>query len=235
MNRKILFMALIAFLGTIGLALVIGDNSSHEPLIIRESGTYRKLSIDEKIREAEIIIIGELKTVLPSRWDSDDGKGPQVVTPQSIFEADLSIFTDSLLLVNELLKGEVDDQGIIRVRSFSGEADNVRWVDNSQPAFEHGQTYLLFLKKNTGPTRNLDAGAYMSINGISAIYSVSEDIAKSVDDTWALSDLVDYIRNSISSETPSPTEASADLQTETPTLTETPTETSTIPAETPTP
>ncbi len=198
MLKKAAVKHMLWILGALVLTLFSSGCTGQEPLIITESGAYRKLSIDDKINEAEIIVIGEVKTVLPSRWDSPDGKGPNVITPQSIFEADLSIFTDSLISVEQVLKGDVKDQAVIRVRSYSGEVDNVKWEDDSQPAFENGQTFLLFLKENTGPTKNVDPGAYMSINGISAIYTISGDTAASIDDTWVVSELIAYIENSMS-------------------------------------
>jgi hypothetical protein len=198
MLKKTASTSLIIILGMFGLILSASSCSSPEPIVIKESASHRKLSMDDKIKEATIIVIGEVTSKLPSRWDSQDGQGPETITAQSIFEADLSIFTDSLILVTETLKGDIKKQDVIRVRSFKGEIDNVIWEDDSQPALNSDQIFLLFLKENTGPTKDLDPGAYMSINGISAIYTVSDDAASSVDDTWSLSELIDYIQDSIS-------------------------------------
>lgn len=177
----------------------------NEPLVITEYGSHRQLSIDEKIAEAEVIVIGDVKTVLPSRWDSINGKRPEVITSKSIFEDDLSIFTDTLFLIQDVLKGDIKEKDVLRVRSFSGEIDDVKWEDRSQPSFKDKQIFLLFLKQNKGPTSNIDPGAYMSINGISAVYSVSGGIATSIDDTWSLIELTIYIQKVLSEPTQIPT------------------------------
>lgn len=184
----------VLFLGmSLILTFLISCAQEKEPIIITESASHRQLTIDEKIIEAELIVIGRVQEVLPSRWDSVDGKGPEIVTSKIILEEDLSIFTDTLIVLEQILKGSFD-QSVLRVRSYSGQIDQVQWIDKSQASYQDGKAYLLFLKMNTGPTANIDPGAYMSINGISAIYAISENSVTSIDDKWVLEELVAHIQ-----------------------------------------
>lgn len=225
--KKLLILAI----GIIGLVVLLNTvlKNRQGPVLLGSEGIYLKKSIDDKIKEAELIVIGEVTTVLPSRWNAPDGNDSKNASPEEVSRAH-GLFTDSLISIQQILKGNIDTP-FARVRSFVGEIETVVWANESQPDFETKRIYLLFLEKDDGATAKVDPGAYISVNANMAVYEIIDDKAISADDEWLLEDLIDYIEKSLSSETPVSTEPSALPaetllpQTETPIFTELPTAT----------
>jgi len=169
--------------------------SKREPIEITVSASLRELTIDDLIEEAELVIVGAVDTVLPSKWKTADGKIPNNFTAREIIESDLSIFTDTLISINQIIKGNYDET-IVRVRSFVGEVDQVRFVSSDEPTYEQGQVYLLFLRRDFGPTQIVDPGDYIPVNAIDGVYKVVNGNAISVDDEWIFDELVAYVKDS---------------------------------------
>lgn len=167
-----------------------------KPVIVTESSSLRELSIDDKINEAELIVIGKVNTTLPSKWKKHNKKDTKEATPQEIFEGG-GLFTDSIFSVDDILKG-VYEEPTMRVRSFIGESEQIQWKNPSEPSFKKGQTYILFLEKDTGPTADVDPGDYISVNSNTATYEIIDGTAVSSDDEWVLDDLITYIKNAVS-------------------------------------
>jgi len=194
MNKKILFPIVALIVLVFLLYGLTKKEDRKEPVTMMASSSIREMTIDEKIEEAELIIIGEVKTTLPSRWRFHNEKDTNNATPQEIFEAE-GIFTDSIISIDQTLKGKIDEP-TVRVRSFVGETEQVRWVDDSQVSYKQGQTYLLFLVKDFGPSQNVDPGDYISVNSNASVYEIRDGKAISASDEWILEDLVAYIKNS---------------------------------------
>jgi hypothetical protein len=236
MNKRI-FVAVISIIGlAIVFFAVVAKKNAAEPITITVNASSRELTIDDKINEAQIIVIGELRTTLPSKWKLHNEKDTKNATPQEIFDA-RGLFTDFLLSISQTLKGNIDDP-IIRVRSFFGETKQVRWEDSSQVSYEKGRLYLLFLRSGTGPTANVDPGYYSSVNASAAVYEIVNGKAISADDEWVLEELIAYIQKSLTDEASSPkliptsTELLIETLTSLPAPTETPSTTLTsTPAE----
>jgi hypothetical protein len=178
---------------TFGLISI--EKNKAEPIVITQNASLRELSLDDLIDESELIIVGETKTVLLSKWKAPNGKAPKNITPHQILDQRISIFTDSLLSVTQVIKGEYTDP-LIRIRSFVGEIEHVSWVNSSEPIYEKGQIYLLFLVKDNGPTQIVDPGDYISVNAIDGVYKIIDGRAISINDEWVLEDLIAYIQNS---------------------------------------
>jgi hypothetical protein len=157
------------------------------------------LTIDEKISESEIIVIGEVTTAFPTKWKLDDMKDVKDATPQEIIDAG-GLFTDFLISIDRVLKGSVGDP-TIRVRSFSGETNKVRWKNSSQPEYVENKLYLLFLRQDSGPTAKVDPGDFISVNSNTAVYEIVDGKAISADDEWVLEELIAYIENSLAQRT----------------------------------
>ena len=206
-----------------------------EPITITENSSLRELTIDAKIKEAELIVIGEVKTTLPSKWKKHNEKDTEKAKPQEIYDAG-GLFTDSRISIEQILKGDYKES-MVRVRSFIGETAQVRWVNSSESILNKGKIYLLFLEADTGPTAEVDTGDYISVNANTAVYEIIDGKAISADDEWVLEELIAYIEKSLSSDVVSPIETptTLDLSTETPlpsaeiaTETPLPAETSTV-------
>ena len=101
-----------------------------------------------------------------------------------------------VISINQLLKGD-HEKPDLRVRTFVGEIDKVRWVDTSEPAYIPGHKYLLFLKNDTGPTAGIEPGHFLSINAAYGVYEIVNGKAISMDDEWVFEDLIAYIQNAL--------------------------------------
>ncbi len=214
--KKNIIIAVIAILGLTKLFSVVVTNKK-APVILGSDALLMKFSIDDMIKEADLIVISEVKTILPSKWKFHNKKDTKNATSQEIFEAE-GLFTDSIISVEQILKGEYKEP-IVRVRTFTGQTDQVRWENPSEPSYIIKRTYLLFLAKDTGATAKIDAGDYVSIGAYQGVYEIVNDKAISANnDEWVLEELIAYIQNSLSTETssPTPTLSSTELLTETP-------------------
>ena len=192
MNKRI-FISVFAIVVALSIVYLFAKKQNKaEQVILGESASLRALSIDEKIEEAQLIIIGRVNTTLPSKWKFEHEKPAQAATYREIIDAG-GLFTDSLILVDQTLKGSVD-KPVVRVRTFLGETDSVRWKDSSEILYEKGRTYLLFLHQDIGPTAHIDPEHYSSVNAHTAIYEIAGNKAISADDAWNLDELIAYIQ-----------------------------------------
>lgn len=151
--------------------------------------------MDDLISKAEVIVVGEVSKNIQSKWKSPNGAVPADLTFRKIIDLDLSIFTDSLILVNQVLKGTLDDS-VVRARTFKGQIDNVRFENSSEPSYIVGVKYLLFLHKDAGPTQIVDPGNYIPVGAILGVYKIDAGRAVSQDDEWELDILIGYIKSS---------------------------------------
>ena len=196
MNKKVIAVLVVSVIIVVLLGLVFLRKESQKPVTFSgESASLRELTIDDKIREAQIIVIGEVESTLPSKWKFHNEKEAKYATPQEIFDAE-GLFTDSIISVEHVLQGDYQ-QPTVRVRSFTGETEQIRWIDTSQVQYIKGDSYLLFLRQDTGPSANIDPGYYRSVNANTAIYEIINGKAVSADDEWVLDELIAYIQNSL--------------------------------------
>jgi hypothetical protein len=213
--RKTYLIILPLTLAVMLLVMRFAETQKKEPVTFTQNDSLENLTIDQKIEQAELIVIGRARTTLPSRWLSPNGTEVRNPSPEEVFRSG-GLFTDTLITIDQILKGSFD-QPIVRVRSYIGETEQVRWVNSSEPSFERGQIHLLFLVKDIGPTKHVDPGDYVSVNSNRAVYNIVGDRAISADDEWVLEELITYIQKSVSTETPSlETESSAIEVTPTP-------------------
>ncbi len=219
-----------------------------DPIIITAYSSYELLSLDDLIAESDLIVVGKLDSVYPSRWNTPNGRLPRGTTVYSI-TSDKMIFTDVNINLTQIIKGE-KNQNVVRIRSLGGVVEQDQMIaDDVIPEF--GKNYLLFLSQEIRPTENFDPIHYWTF-GYQGIYEITDGKAVSVKDEWILEDLIAYIQESLSTEIPSltlspvptellietltpflaPTETPLLAVTPTELLTETPTE---LPTQTPTP
>ncbi|MBE0681202.1 MAG: hypothetical protein IH589_04750 [Anaerolineales bacterium] len=242
MNKKVLLLAIVLLMISISLYLLKqkGDERALvvEPITIEYQASYVRMSLDDLITESDLIVIGDLKTVHASRWNTPDGKRPEGISARSILP-DHVIFTDLNINVNQIIKGDVRQKNA-RIRSLGGNVDNDQMIaDKIIP--EMGKTYLLFLSLDVrGSTANIGPGHYwITGGGFQGMYEIVSDKAISKTDEWALDELIAYIQKTLFTESPSPALSPVPtellIETLTPSLTITPTELLTeMPVELPT-
>lgn len=209
MNTKILIT------GTLILGLVIlfyayflyGDNNQYisslnenkpqrEPIIIKSNGSYEEMSLDTLVTESDLIVVGTVDKIHPGRWNTLDGKLPEGTTVLTI-TPDKVIFTDVDLSVNQMIKGQ-SNQNIVRIRSLGGIVEQDQMIVSGVASLEMGQTYLLFLGKDTGSTAEINPGHFFVKGGLQGLYQISDGRARSIRDEWQLEELISYIETSLS-------------------------------------
>lgn len=198
MNRKnvsILVLVAVALTAVGVLGSVFFKRENREPIIITSYASLEKMSIDDLIDKSDLVVIGWVDTIYPSRWNTLDGNLPNDVTVETI-SSDMVIFTDVSFSISEILKGKIE-QSQVRVRTFGGEVKQDRMMISGEPLLIAGQTYLLFLSPDTGLTSEIEPGHFLVTGAIQGAYQVSGDKAISASDEWLLQDLVDYIRKSL--------------------------------------
>ena len=193
--KKNIFVAIIAVIGSALLFAVVALNKNTS-ITLGSDALLLRYSTDDLIKKAELIVIGEVVSTLPSRWNGPDRIDLKNASPEEVARAH-GLFTDSLISINQILKGNIV-KPVVRVRSFIGETEKVRWVNESEPSFVIRRTYLLFLAKDTGATARIDPGDYISLGAYQGVYEIVGGKAISRNDEWVLEDLIAYIQNSIS-------------------------------------
>lgn len=198
MNKKIVSILVLATVALTAVGVLIGifsDEGNREPIIINSYASLEKMSMDDLIAKSDLIVLGQVDTVYPSRWNTSDGNLPNDVTVETI-SSDMIIFTDISFNISEILKGKIEHPQV-RVRIFGGEVKQDRMTISGEPSLIAGQTYVLFLSPDTGLTSEIETGHFLVTGAIQGAYQIFGDKAVSASDGWLLQDLVDYIRKSL--------------------------------------
>jgi hypothetical protein len=198
--KKQVLVPLAIILG-FSLLLILPGQSKNKPITMSVSSSYRKMTIDDKIRSAELIVIGVVEETLPSRWKAPDGHNDRIPGADELSEA-RGLLTDSLFRVDRYLKGDSGEPQV-RLRSFVGQMGNISWRNESQPAYVPGHEFLLFLSQDRGALAGVDPGAYVAVNARAGVYEIVGDKAISVEDEWLLTDLIAYVQVVLGAEGPS--------------------------------
>ncbi len=197
MNRKVIrTFIFVAVLGIVLFALERQKSSAPDPVVIQSPTVLRKMTMDEKIEESDLIVLGQVKETLPSRWNTLEDINIQKIGSQEIVNKGLGIFTDSVLEKGLVLKQTINIDSTLRVRSFQGKIEHIEFVGFSEPTFIIGKTYLMFLKKDFGATKEIDPGGFIPVNAADGVYVIEGNLAVSSDDEWKTDDLIEYIRSS---------------------------------------
>jgi hypothetical protein len=216
MSKKI-SVGIIAAVILLALLFTVKKNI---PITLGPSGALPKYSIDDKINRAELILIGKVTTNLPSQWMGPNGSDPRNASPEEVARA-RGLFTDSMISIQQMFKGDIVTP-VVRIRAFTGQTERVVWSSNDEPSYIKGRTYLLFLKKDHGPTANISPGDYIAVGAFQGVYEIINGRAVSQDDEWDLEELIAYIQNKLTEstvtpaleETPDSTETSLPVETE---------------------
>ncbi len=119
-----------------------------------------KYDIKKLISMSDNIIIGDVSEVLPSMWNTPDGKR----APNDNRE-DLFIYTDAKIKIGESLKGSLDTDTVV-VRVLGGSVEPYGQYSEDQPSYKTNEKVLVFLKKDSNP-RTQDVGiGHMTTTGL---------------------------------------------------------------------
>jgi len=194
MSKKILTAVVILMGLTALLYILTAREDKREPIIITSNASYIEMPLDTLIAEADLIVIGNLDTIHPSRWNTLDGKLPDGITVQTI-TPDKVIFTDIDFNVNQIMKGQ-SDQNAVRIRSLGGVVEQDQMIVSGAASLEKDKPYLLFLGQDTNSAADIDSVHYFVLGGLQGLYQISNGKAISFRDEWQLEELIAYIQDS---------------------------------------
>lgn len=120
----------------------LADNDM--PLYSKSSASLPLLDTEELSNCSEIIVIGTVKEILPSKWTSSDGKRPNGIDS---FSLENSIYTDITISVDKYLKNPSSSKEVT-VRVDGGTVGNDTLEADYEPTFEPGERILLFLTED---------------------------------------------------------------------------------------
>ncbi len=199
MNTKKQYFVFISIglIVLIGLVVFFGIWPSkkaepRDPITFSESGSYAYMSLGDVIYEADAIVVGEIESTLPSKWNTPDGKLPDGATAETVFR-NLYIYTEHIFQVENFLKGEQADSSIL-IRTFGGQVGQDIMTVGSEESYQLGQTYLFFLFHDPRLANGDDLGPYLIFD--QRAYVVTNGKAVSWEDEWDIEELIAYIENS---------------------------------------
>lgn len=121
-----------------------GATSSREPISRTVLSTWLELTPQERIDQADLVLIGTVGQPAPSRWNTPTGRLPQDATHRSVVDNKLLIYTDYPVTVEETLKGSVS-QSVINVRTVGGKVDQDSITGDGHVGFQPGERVVLLL------------------------------------------------------------------------------------------
>lgn len=194
MKNKVVLLTISALILSIAFILQTQKNES-EPITIVTHGSYIRMSIDDLISEADLIVVGNVDIIYDSRWNTPDGKKPGGDTAKR-FTPDNVIFTDIDFHFDQLVKGDFQ-QETLRIRFLGGKIGDVQMVTD-ETMLDINKKYLLFLDLDTqGSTAKIIPGHYrITGGGFQGLYEIRDDKAVSANDERNLGELISYIQNS---------------------------------------
>lgn len=131
------------------------------------------LNFTQLNQQSELIITGTVKDILPSKWNTSDGKR-RVNAIEDIPETD-TMYTDIIIKVDQYLKGSLEDQEI-RVRTMGGEDEIVRIDYEDEPSFKENENVLLYLHNDTNPgLENIDSKYYYVTGTMLGKFTLNDD------------------------------------------------------------
>ncbi len=172
MMKKLYILILVAIIFVAGAASVISIKSREQPMTIFAMNSWGDEVLNDSFLEAhsDNIIMGKVIKILPSKWNTPDGKKP--VSDGKILESkeefygkqkEYNIYTDVIIKVDKKIKNE-STTAVVTVRTLGGQVDEGKMIEEDEAKFELGENVLLFLTKEDPFTDN-SAGTHYRVTG----------------------------------------------------------------------
>ncbi len=169
--KKLYISILLAVVIIAGVATVVNTKSRDLPATIIATNSWDDQVLNNSLlaEKSDSIVIGQVKEVLPSRWNTPDGKKPEPTDkmPASKEESEQkqkenNIYTDVIIKVDQQIKNKSTPAEVI-VRTLGGKVGVDEQIEDDAK-FEVGEKVLLFLTKEDPFTDN-SAGTHYRITG----------------------------------------------------------------------
>lgn len=130
------------------------SNNYDGPMTVEVSGLQEELSYEDLVDRSNVILMGTVKEILPSKWNTLDGKRPNKSIED--FDSRDEIYTDVVVKVDEYLKNSMPSKEII-VRVLGGTVGEDTMIVEDVSSFKSGEKVLLYLSEDTYP-HTMDIG-----------------------------------------------------------------------------
>lgn len=167
-------------------------NDVFEGITIEVSGCLPYMSHEDLSNESDVILMGNIKEILPSKWNTPDGERPTDVI-EDLDQNDL-IYTDIVVNVDQYLKNPFSEKEVI-VRTIGGNDGYICMSVNYEPSFKMDEKVLLYLREDTyAATRDVGFEHFVVTGGMQGKFTLNDD-GKAVgwSETISLNELLETI------------------------------------------
>lgn len=148
------------------------ETNFNKPITIGISGSLEEYSYNDLNNHADTILIGKVKEILPSRWNSIDGqmnKSALEINPGEL------IYTDIIISVDKYLKNSLSSDEVT-VRVVGGTIGNITMSSDIEPSFESGEKVLLYLSNDTYPyTKDIGSEHFVVTGYVQGKFRLTDD------------------------------------------------------------
>jgi len=142
------------------------------PLYSESSASLVPLSSKELSNKSYTILVGTVKEINPSRWNSDDGKRPNGIDS---FSLEHLIYTDITISVDKYLKNPLSSKEVT-VRVDGGTVGNDTYMAMYEPSFNSNEKVLLYLIKDaTNRTKDISPEHYRVTGCMQGKFTLTDD------------------------------------------------------------
>lgn len=146
--------------------------NNDKPLYAEVSGSLMGFNHTELNKRSDTIVIGTVKEILPSKWNTVDGKKPG---EDIKFGSDDVIYTDIIVSVDEYVKNPLSSKEV-RVRVEGGKVGNDNLVVEYEPTFQPSEKVLLYLMKDDSPsTKNVSPDHFIVTGCLQGKFTLTDD------------------------------------------------------------
>lgn len=164
MKKLYISILLVAILLVSAAALIKNENYDG-PLTGVMGGIWSNSSsnISFLADHSESIVTGQVIKILPSRWNTPDGRRPKEFIDKKPTSNEKNIYTDIIVKIDKEIRGK-DTPAEVTVRILGGQVGEDTMITEDEAEFELGENVLLFLTKEDPFTDN-SAGTHYRVTG----------------------------------------------------------------------
>lgn len=166
--------------------------SDDHPLYSEVSGSLIGFNHTQLNKRSDTIVIGTVKEILPSKWNTVDGKKS---SPDVNFSLDNTIYTDIIINVDEYVKNPLSSKEV-RVRVEGGTVGDDTLLVEYEPNFQVDEKVLLYLMRDDNPyTKDISPEHLIVTGALQGKFTLTDD-GKAVrpDETTTLDELLNTIK-----------------------------------------
>lgn len=134
-----------AGLTVVAAAMLAVACGQQQPIHITATGLFADWPVNERFDHAVSIVRARVDQILPSRWDTVDGRRPAEVTGHVIY-------TDVILTAMESWKGAVRPGASLRVRLMGGTVGQDSMSAEDEASLQQDEEAYLLLVQDPGAT-----------------------------------------------------------------------------------